>query len=134
MSPMSDADFLAAFARGERPDGVFRHVDHVRLTWLLVRREGAARGEEQVAAGIRAFAAAQGVPGMYHDTLTRAWVRLVAAALAATPAAGADFERFLAAQPQLAEKSLVFRFYSPAALSVPAARSGWVEPDLQPLP
>lgn len=134
MSQVNDAEFLAAFARGERPGGVFRHADHVRLAWLLVRREGAARGEELVAAGIRAFAAGQGVPELYHDTLTRAWVRLVAAALAATPAAAADFERFLAAHPQLADKTLVFRFYSPAALSRPAARSGWIEPDLRPLP
>jgi len=132
MSEIGDGEFLAAFERGEQPGGAFRHRDHVRLAWILLRRDGAALGEERVAEGIRRFAAAQGAQSFYHETLTRAWVRLVAAALAATPDAG--FADFLAAHPELADKSLLFRFYSPEALSTPAARAAWVDPDLAALP
>jgi hypothetical protein len=129
----SDAAFLEAFDAGERPGGVFRHADHLRLAWLYLRRDGAALGEEKIAAGIRRFAEAQGAVGLYHDTLTRAWVRLVAAALDATPG-GESFPLFLEANPQLADKAYLFRFYSVEALSAARAREEWIEPDREPLP
>jgi len=129
----SDAAFLEAFEAGERPGGVFRHADHLRLAWLYLQRDGAALGEERIADGIRRFADAQGAVGLYHETLTRVWVRLVAAALAATPCGG-SFPRFLEANPQLADKAYVFRFYSVEALSAARAREEWIEPDREPLP
>jgi hypothetical protein len=133
MTELDDAAFLAAFEAGQRPGGAFGHVDHLRLAWVLLRRDGLALGEERIAAGIRRFADAQGTPALYHDTLTRAWVRLVAAALAAAPPR-TGFAQLLDANPLLADKSYLFRFYSAEALSAPSARRGWVQPDLQPLP
>lgn len=130
---MDDATFLAAFEAGERPGGEFRHVDHLRLVWILLRRDGAALGEERVAAAIRRFAASQGTPELYHETLTRAWTRLVAAAFAASPRTE-SFAQLLAAHPELADKTHVFRFYSAEALSKPRARWDWIEPDLAPFP
>ena len=128
-----DAVFLAAFEAGVRPGGAFRHADHVRLAWLYLRRDGAAQGEDNIAAGIRRFAAAQGGAGFYHETLTRAWVRLVAAALAKTPQLE-SFTLFFDAHPELADKAFLFHFYSAEALSLPAARDGWIEPDRALLP
>jgi len=133
MTAVGDAVFLEAFEAGRRPRGAFHHVDHVRLAWILLRRDGLALGEERIAAGIRRFAEAQGTPALYHETLTRAWARLVGAALAASPRR-ASFPQFLEANPQLADKAYLFQFYSAEALSAPRARQGWVEPDLQPLP
>lgn len=130
---LDDEAFLAAFEADQPPGGSFRHADHVRLAWLLLRRDGARAGEERIVSGIRRFAAAQGTPGLFHETLTRAWCRLVGAALAESPRR-ADWPSFLAAHPQLGDKSYVFRFYSAEALSLPAARSGWMPPDLAPLP
>jgi hypothetical protein len=133
MSPDGDRAFIAAFEAGRPLGGSFRHVDHVRLAWIVLRQDGVECGEERIAAGIRRFAAQRGVPGLYHDTLTRAWVRLVAAALAAD-ATPATFAAFLAAHPQLSDKAFVFRFFSAAVLSTAAARQAWVDPDLAPLP
>ena len=130
---LDDAAFLDEFAAGRKPEGRFVHHDHLRLAWLLLRRDGAALGEERIATGIRRFAEANGAPGLYHDTLTRAWARLVAAALDASPPR-AGFADFLAANPLLADKGYLFRFYSAARLSLPEARRGWIDPDLAPLP
>jgi hypothetical protein len=41
---------------------------------------------------------------------------------------------FLAEHSELGDKDLLKKYYSPELLQTAAAREGWVEPDLQPLP
>jgi hypothetical protein len=133
MTTLDDDAFLTEVRAGRPPGGRFAHADHIRLARLLVRREGAEAGERRVAETIRALAAAQGAPALYHETVTLAWCRLVAAADASS-APRATFAELLAANPELTDKTYLFRFYSAQALSEPAARERWIEPDLAPLP
>lgn len=130
---LADEEFLRRFEDTSLPDDAFPHRAHVRMTWLYARRHGADGAISHVTEGIRRFAAAKGAPGMYHHTLTLVWIRLVAAALRETPDLQA-FEAFWRAHPHLAEKRQPQRFYSEETLWSPAARAGWVEPDLAPLP
>ena len=74
---MDDADFIHAFETGALPNSAFHHRDHVRLTWLYLRRDGPALGADRIENGIRRFAAAQGAAQLFHMTLTRFWIRLV---------------------------------------------------------
>jgi flavin reductase (DIM6/NTAB) family NADH-FMN oxidoreductase RutF len=130
---LSDDRFLAAF-HGDGFDRLaFPHRAHLRLAWLAVRRLGLPRSIEGVTSGIRALAAKGGHPGRYHDTLTRAWVYVVAAAIAARPDI-TDFDRFLEAYPALLDKDYLSRHYSAARLSSPEARRHWLAPDLEPIP
>ena len=41
---------------------------------------------------------------------------------------------FAADNPLLLDKRLLTRFYRPATLAAPAARTGWVQPDRAPFP
>lgn len=127
-----DEAFLRAFEDGSLEKGAFRHRDHVRLAWLCLRLDTPERALARVAHGVRAFAARHGVPQLYHETLTRVWLRLVAGAMRGR--ADASFDTFAAARPWLFDTSLPGRFYRPATLESAAARAGWVEPDLAPLP
>lgn len=45
-----------------------------------------------------------------------------------------DFPAFAGHHPALLDKRLLTRFYRPATLTSPRARSGWAEPDLAPFP
>jgi hypothetical protein len=45
-----------------------------------------------------------------------------------------DFAAFADHHPALLGKRLLTRFYHPATLASPRARTGWVEPDLAPFP
>ncbi|MFC4043415.1 hypothetical protein ACFO1B_33700 [Dactylosporangium siamense] len=72
-----------------------------------------------------------GVPQRYHVTISRAWVELVACH---TEAGEDDFDAFLARCPDLLDKRLLTRFYRSTTLASVAARNGWVEPDLHPIP
>jgi hypothetical protein len=129
---MTDDDFLAAFEEGGLPKESFHHRDHVRVVWLCLRQAGLEAGSRRFVAALRRFAERHGVPGLYHETLTRAWIHLVWAALEEGPAAG--FEAFLLAHPRLGEKDALRDFYSPERLASPAARAAFLEPDLAPLP
>lgn len=132
-SAWSDEDFLRAFEDLSFPADQFHHREHIRVAWLYLRSSDATRASERMAAGILRFANHHGATQKYHHTLTLAWMRLVAAALVETPE-GYDFTKFLAEHPELAEKDLLKSYYSVELLQSGAARDGWVEPDLQPLP
>ena len=129
---LSDIEFLARFEAAAFGAAEYGHRDHVRTVWLYLRRCGREQAEAAVRDGIRRLSAAHGAPGRYHETLTRAWIALVADAAADLP--GADFEEVLLVRPELLDKGAPLRFYSPERLWSEAARTAWIEPDLRPLP
>lgn len=129
----SDEDFLRAFEDLSFPVNQFHHREHIRVAWLYLKSSDATRAAERMSAGIRRFANHNGATQKYHHTQTLAWMRLVAVALVETPE-GYNFTQFLSDHPELADKSLLAKYYSAELLQSHGAREGWVEPDLQPLP
>lgn len=132
-SAWSDEDFLRAFEDLSFPADQFHHREHIRVAWLYLKSSDATRAAERMTAGILRFANHHGATRKYHRTLTLAWMRLVAAALVETPE-GYDFTKFLLEHPELGDKDLLNKYYSPELVQNNAAREGWVEPDLQSLP
>ena len=130
---MTDHEFLAAFMDCTLPNDRFHHRDHLRLAWLLVTRLGFEAGSAAVSEGIRRFAAANGHAAKYHETMTQFWVRVVAHTSQARPDI-ADFDSFLEEFPTLLDPSLPFRHWRRETMFSPAARAGWIEPDIRALP
>lgn len=129
----SDEAFRRAFERCEIPNDAFHHRDHLRLAWIYLREVGPDAAAVRVSAGIRRYAEYHGAGARYHETLSRVWVRIVALAIAETPAAGA-FHELLTLRPHLLDKKLPLKHYSPATLWGKIARERWIEPDLQAFP
>lgn len=132
-----DAQFLNAFESGRLEKAAFKHRDHVRLAWILLRAYGSTEARDRVVRGIRAFAALHGVPGLFHVTVTEAWMRVVE--MAVSDDAGAaerpeSFDAWIPAHPALLDGGLLGRYFSDALLTSDAARVSWVEPDREPLP
>jgi hypothetical protein len=106
-------------------------------TWH-VARFGPAEALERLRAGIRGLNAAHGNVNSdtrgYHETITRAYVRVIARFLLARPA-GELLDVSVAAllASPLAARDMLARHYSRPLLFSVAARRGWVEPDLAPL-
>lgn len=132
MSP-EDAAFLDAFERAAIPGAEFRHRQHIRVAWLYVRRDGPRKALRRLAQGLRRFAEAQGATSRYHETITRAWLLLVAAAVRRHRSIDC-FDVFVEANPGLLDKETPYAFYSRETLASDAARAAWVEPDRLPLP
>jgi hypothetical protein len=129
---LSEDAFVTAVEQGRYANAEFRHADHLRLAWIYLQRYGTQEAEERIAETIRRFAIGQGHEGKYHETMTRAWLRLVAAARQLTPEA--VFEDFLRGHGWLLNRGALATFYSDARLSSEAARRAWAAPDRRPLP
>ena len=130
------AELAAILAEIVPPGGAFRHREHIHLAYVAVQRYGPDRAAGAVASWIRHLAAYQRAPQKFHATVTRAWVEIVAHHMAAAPAGPAvpDFAAFAERYPPLFDKRLLTRHYTSRVLASPAAKGGWVEPDLAPLP
>jgi hypothetical protein len=124
---MTDAEFLRAFE--DTTLEPFHHRDHLRATSLYLRQYGEAGTLERLGPAIFRYADARGGAAKYHETVTRAWIRLVSEALKSS----GDFDAMLAEHPQLLDKNLLNRYYSPALLQSSEARERWVEPDREEL-
>jgi len=125
---LSDDDFLAAFTDCVLPPSLFRHGDHLRFTWLLLHRKPFDEALTLVRQGIQRFAAHHGASQIYHETLTTAWVKLLATHQEAT------FEEFIVSNEHRLKRELLYRFWTPEVLDSEAAKSGWVPPDKKALP
>ncbi|MEV0286067.1 hypothetical protein AB0H36_18285 [Kribbella sp. NPDC050820] len=127
---MSEFDELMGevMARADR----FGHREHVQLTWLAVRRCGTAAAVSLISDGIQRTARYAGAPQKYNATVSRAWVELTAYHMGESP--GESFDELLTRNPGLLDKRLLTRFYNSRTLASPAARHGWVEPDLHAFP
>ena len=113
--------------------GGFGHREHLELAWTcLDRYRDVDAAHQTVAAAVRHVAQRHGMPDKYHETLTRAWVVVVALHRALD--AGESFDAFIAAHPRLLDRSLLSRHYSEPVLLSQAARAHWAEPDLRAFP
>ena len=146
--PRLSLDQLAqAFLDLTLPRAQWTHEAHLRVGAWHVHRFGAALALPHLREGICRLNLAHGgantATGGYHETITAAYVRLIADFLARdaddarqTPhprqTLDAQVQRLLASP--LAEKDTLLRFWSRALLMSPPARAGWVPPDLAPLP
>jgi hypothetical protein len=127
---MTDDAFLARFETASLRS--FDHRDHLRVAFAYARRGGIEHAVARAREGLRRFTAVHGQGARYHDTLTTAWARVVGHY--ALRARDDDFDAFLAAHPRLLERDLLSAHYSRERLFSPAARAGFVEPDLLALP
>ena len=131
-APLSDDAVLHAFEACQLDPAKFHHDDHIRLAWLCIRRYGASAAEAKLLEGIQKFARKAGVPQKFMHTTTIAWTRLVAAAQILNPTAN-NFSEWIQSNPEMLDRNLLAKYYSPGRLETEEARSGWVEPDLAPL-
>jgi len=125
---LNDDEFLAAFHSRRLTTSEFRHADHLRLAWLRLHREPFDAALCSVRHGIQTFASHHGVPGLYHETITTAWVRLLASH------DENSFAEFLKDNEYRLNKNLLHRFWTPDLLASEEARKNWVPPDRQELP
>ena len=100
------------------------------MAWLYVREHGAATAAAHFAADLQRFAQAKGVPGLYHATITGAYIALVAERLLETP--GDAWTAFAEAHPDLLtwKPGVLDRYYSEERLWSPTARAQFLMPDL----
>ena len=76
---MTDGQFLVKFEKRQLARSEWTHEAHVRMAWLYLARLPVAEALGRVRAGIRKLYVVIGSPDGYHDTITVAFVRVIAA-------------------------------------------------------
>jgi len=137
--PEVDVDDLAArFAVPSLRRAEWTHVAHLAVGAWHVHRYGTAEALTRVRDGIRrlnvSIGGANTESSGYHETITAAYITLLAEFLeACSPGLPlADCLARLWTTP-LAERDMLFTFYSRERLCSTDARARWVDPDLAPL-
>jgi hypothetical protein len=104
----------------------------VRVAWCYLNRVPLLVALAQFRSALQRFATAKGKPERYHETITIAYMLLIAERLGHVR--GASWERFAAANPDLLtwNPSILARFYTDGVLSSERARAVFVLPDLDP--
>ena len=125
---LSDDEFLEAFHSCRLRTSEFRHADHLRLAWLHLWREPFETALDRVRSGIQAFAKHHMLSGLYHETITTAWVHLPATH------SESSFNEFLTVNECRLNSNLLHSFWTPEILASREARSHWIPPDWQELP
>lgn len=152
---MTDDKFLTRFEQCTLARADWTHEAHVRMAWLYVARSETYRAARvKVRSGIKklnaAFVAQQNAPcgatrpaepvaateekpaTGFHETITTAFVRLVAS----RSKPGEKFSAFRKRNPDLFDRKLtaLLSHYSPEVLFSEPAKAQFVEPDREPLP
>ena len=128
---MTDDEFLAAFEAAAIPRPEWTHESHVRMARLYLTRFAFADALERVRRGIQKLNGVIGTPDGYHETITVAFVRVIAERLC-----GDEYDVFRARNPELFDRTLpsVLRYYTKERLYTAEARREFVEPDREALP
>ena len=126
----ADRDFLAAFENGSLPAERFHHADHVRVAWLILREESPAAALGRFSTALKRFAAAKNRIGLYHETITWAYLLLVNERME-RDGRTLSWEEFAATNPDLLRwrPSVLDSYYTPETLGSDLARRTFVLPD-----
>lgn len=132
---MTCDELIAALEDCRLPAAEFDHRAHVQAGFTYLQRLGYAGALAALAQSLRRFAAHHGKAGLYHETVTAAFLALIHERMAEDLAAlGGDFTRrldweaFAARHPELFARDLIGRYYSKETLRSELARKCFVLP------
>jgi hypothetical protein len=127
---MTDAEIILRFESGEISPASFHHADHVRLAFAYLSEYPVLEALQRFTAALKDFAAANGKPQLYHETITFAFFFLIRERIERSPAR--DWENFERDNPDLFawKNGILSRYYSNSTLESDLARRVFVLPDI----
>lgn len=146
--PYHSIDEIEEVVRGFESCGTdkedFTHARHLTVAAWYLTRHPFEQAAEKMRSGLFHFLDHHEVPGeKYNETITLFWLKVVNAFVIGQRGTSSSArkgptltnEQMLSLVNQLIQvfqdTRLVFEYYSESLLRSPAAKSGWVEPDLK---
>src|SRR5262245_45565962 len=127
---LDDTALLEAFEAGEEPAGGFHHREHVRVAWCYLKRHDLPDALKRFSESLKRFAIARGKPGLYHETITVAFVLLTNERLDGSPP-DETWTQFADRNADLLtwRPSVIDRYYLADTIASDRARRTFVFPD-----
>ena len=118
---------LQAFLRGEVCAARFPHREHVRMAFEILGRHDFAEALLHYSRTLRTMTARAGKPQAFNQTITVAFLAVIAQRRAQAP--GEDFAAFTQRNADLFDKALLRRWYRPEQLASALASQTFLLPD-----
>jgi len=130
-----DRAFLRAFEAGELSPADFHHRDHIRAAWAMLSSYPLLEALARFSASLKQLAAAAGKPGIYHETITWAYMLLIHERLV-KHGSGQPFTAFAVQNPDLLawQPSILDNYYRKEVLDSELARQIFVLPRAPAVP
>jgi hypothetical protein len=136
----SDSEVAAlvdAFEKATIAPSEFTHTAHIAVVLSYLETLPPDRALERMREKIRAFAAQHNLEGLYHETITTFWMRLlhhVADRYRQDSSHLPLWQRINLITETWSARRPVEQHYSGALIDSKAARESWVAPDRLPIP
>lgn len=127
---MTDDELIGGFESGSLPNESFHHTDHVRMAFLYVRRYPALEAIQRFSSALARFAAANGKPQLYNETVTWAFLLLIRERIVRAGRAQ-TWNEFAAANADLLswKDNILKNYYRDETLSSDLAKATFLFPD-----
>ena len=125
---MTDQEFVEAFERCAIAGDSFHHRDHVRLAWVYLRDMPLLDSLKRFTESLKRFAAHNGVPNLYHETITWAYLLALNERLE-RKGRQRSWAEFARDHGELFAPDFLHAYYAPATLASPLAKRVFVFPD-----
>ena len=140
MLPKTEAeidDFIAAFEAGTLPKARWTHGAHLLTGACYVHRFGESAATDRMRTCVRRYNEAVGGQNTetsgYHETVTVAWIKLLAKLLRESKPIGRAEFAHLAVERFQHDRGILRRYYDFDVVNSVDARKRWIPPTLAPL-
>ena len=127
---MTDRELLERFEDGTLPSESFHHEEHIRVAFLYLSEHSVLDSLERFSAALRRFATRNGKAGLYHETITWAYILLIRERMARAKHKG-TWREFKAKNQDLFDRkrNVLKKYYRDETLASDLAKHTFVFPD-----
>jgi hypothetical protein len=127
---MTDEEFIAKFEDCSLGSESFHHSDHVRVAFLYLCNYPALEALQRFSTSLVRFATTHGKPGLYHETITWAFMLLIRERIART-GHQQTWTEFVACNRDLLswKENILKKYYRDETLHSDLARNTFLFPD-----
>jgi len=127
---MNDEKWIQQFETCALPNGTFHHADHVKMAFLYLQKYPPLEALSRFSAALARFAAANGKPELYNETITWAFLLLIRERVVRTNPQQ-TWDEFTEGNKDLLQwdNNILKKYYRAETLASALAKSTFVFPD-----
>lgn len=121
--------FVRSFEDRSLPRSQWTHAGHLTVALWHLRNHSKAEATRRIREGLIGYSRDSGKPNAYHETVTLAWIEVIAGFLADQDRARTVSELVARLMEEVGGRDFLLRHYSKEVLFSDLARERWVPPD-----
>jgi hypothetical protein len=127
---MTEREWMEKFESCTLPNGSFHHADHVKMAFLYLHKYSPLEALGRFSSALTRFAAANGKPNLYNETVTWTFLLLIRERIARADAPQ-TWAEFSAGNPDLLrwDDNILKKYYRPETLTSELAKTVFLFPD-----